>query len=287
MQHQTMAPRGRQCTDRAVADQGQIEARFGAGRRTSVRTGPCRSSPVQRLLGRANIGTTEYAVMATCARTSGRRPRSDPSVKITSPPTPLPCAAAADARRGRVFRLAGDGPAHAALVRPRPERARQPGDQHPVRFDRRCASATPKARACRSLFDRAVQDERLFAIGLCRSMEQMLRSTASFPRTLDCEEAQAVAELREPRLRLAGGPVHVGVHPVDSETGPIAKLVLLHDLSFIDRRSQDTRRYLIALHRRTRPGHRADHGGRRAAELARLGVRRSRPAARRRPAAAR
>jgi trehalose 6-phosphate synthase len=73
----------------------------------------------------------------------------------------------------------------------------------------------------------------------------MIRSSASFPRILDCHEAQAVAELRDPRLRLAGGPVHVGVHTVDSETGPIAKLVLLHDMSFIDRRSQDTRRYLL------------------------------------------
>ena len=95
------------------------------------------------------------------------------------------------------------------------------------------------------LFDRVVQDERLFAIGLCSLDGKMIRSSASFPRTLDCHEAQAAAELRDPRLRLAGGPVHVGVHTVDSETGPIAKLVLLHDMSFIDRRSQDTRRYLL------------------------------------------
>jgi trehalose-6-phosphate synthase len=96
-----------------------------------------------------------------------------------------------------------------------------------------------------TLFDRAVQDERLFAIGLCSLDGKMLRRSGSFPRTLDCQQAQAAADLPEPRLRLAGGAVHVGVHTVDSEAGPIAKLVLLHDLSFIDRRSQDTRRYLL------------------------------------------
>ena len=96
-----------------------------------------------------------------------------------------------------------------------------------------------------TLFDRAVQDERLFAIGLCSLDGKMLRRSGSFPRTLDCQQAQAAADLPEPRLRLAGGAVHVGVHTVDSESGPIAKLVLLHDLSFIDRRSQDTRRYLL------------------------------------------
>ena len=53
-------------------------------------------------------------------------------------------------------------------------------------------------------------------------------------------------------------------------------LVLLHDLGFIERRSQDTRRYLIALHRRAGPRDRAHHDGRRAAELARLGRRRAR-----------
>ena len=107
------------------------------------------------------------------------------------------------------------------------------------------AISDAKGARLQILFDRAVQDERLFAIGLCSLDGTMIRSSASFPRTLDCQQAQAVAELREPRLRLAGGAVHVGVHTVDSDAGAIAKLVLLHDMSFIDRRSQDTRRYLL------------------------------------------
>jgi len=102
-----------------------------------------------------------------------------------------------------------------------------------------------KGARLQTLFDRAVQDERLFAIGLCLLDGTIPIRTATFPRSLDCAQAQAAAELPDRRLRLAGGAVHVGVHTVDSETGPIAKLVLLHDLSFIDRRSQDTRRYLL------------------------------------------
>src|SRR4029078_11763469 len=53
-----------------------------------------------------------------------------------------------------------------------------------------------------TLFDRAVQDERLFAIGLCSLDGTMLRRSGSFPRTLDCKQAQAAADLPEPRLRL-------------------------------------------------------------------------------------
>jgi len=107
------------------------------------------------------------------------------------------------------------------------------------------AISDAKGARLQTLFDRAVQDERLFAIGLCSLDGTMLRSSASFPRTLDCQQAQVAADLPEPRLRLAGGPVHVGVHTVQGESGAVAKLVLLHDLSFIDRRSQDTRRYLL------------------------------------------
>ena len=98
-----------------------------------------------------------------------------------------------------------------------------------------------------TLFDRAVRDERLYAIGLCSLDGQLLRRTAGYPATLSCEQAQIDAGLPEPRRELAGGAVHVGVHTVSSEIGPVAKLVLLHDLSFIDRRSQDTRRYLIGF----------------------------------------
>jgi trehalose 6-phosphate synthase len=98
-----------------------------------------------------------------------------------------------------------------------------------------------------SLFDRAVQDERLVAIGLCSLEGKLIRHTASYPKTLSCADAATEADRPEPRLTLQGGAVHVGVHAVVAESGPIARLVVLHDLSFIERRSLDTRRYLIVF----------------------------------------
>jgi len=133
------------------------------------------------------------------------------------------------------------------------------------------------------LFDRTVQDERLFAVALCGTDGRLLQRTASFPATLPCAVADELARQAEPRLALTGGAVHVGVHDVmgqpvpgpvlqfgsapagtadDALTDPdlaasvaeslsspvlMGRLVLLHDLSFIERRSQDTRRYLIGL----------------------------------------
>jgi trehalose 6-phosphate synthase len=137
----------------------------------------------------------------------------------------------------------------------------------------------------RPLFDRAAQDERLFAIGLCSPQGRLLQSTERFPKELTCAGAVEVARRAQPQLALAGGAVHVGVHEVmgqrpapptrpapetaigaktaeDAASAPsaqsivtevatapevVGRLVLVHDLSFIDHRSQDTRRYLIGL----------------------------------------
>jgi trehalose 6-phosphate synthase/phosphatase len=130
----------------------------------------------------------------------------------------------------------------------------------------------------RRLFERAAEDERLLAIGLCDMRGRLLQTTDRFPHELTCAAAIALAERGQSKLALAGGAVHVGVHevvgeppaerPVPSRSEPTAsegdgdaasaapqvlgrvvlgRLVLLHDLSFVDVRSQDTRRYLIGL----------------------------------------
>ncbi|MFM2449283.1 MAG: hypothetical protein RIS44_1733 [Pseudomonadota bacterium] len=95
------------------------------------------------------------------------------------------------------------------------------------------------------LFDRSVQDERLFAIALCSTSHQLLQQSTNYPTELGCERAAELSAQPDPRYGLTGGAVHVGVHGIAGESGVTANLVLLHDLSFIDRRSQDTRRYLI------------------------------------------
>jgi trehalose 6-phosphate synthase len=148
------------------------------------------------------------------------------------------------------------------------------------------ALASGRLSRLQTLFDRTAQDERLFAIGLCDPDGRLLRATDRFPSQLSCEQAIEMASEADRRLTLPGGAVHVGVHDVmgrppaappaaavrrpsddwapgeiDAEPAPApapgveqseaprlaGRLVLLHDLSFIDRRSQDSRNYLIGL----------------------------------------
>ena len=105
----------------------------------------------------------------------------------------------------------------------------------------------PRGRRLQALFERALQDERLVAIGWCSPDGQVLRHTPRFPDSLTCEHASEVAAAKDPELRIEGGPVHVSFHAITGEAGPAGNLVLMHDLSFIERRSQDTRKYLVIL----------------------------------------
>jgi trehalose 6-phosphate synthase len=107
--------------------------------------------------------------------------------------------------------------------------------------------AETRGRKLQAIFDRALQDERLVAIAWCSPSGQVLRRTSRFPKDLTCEQAKEIAGARAADLNIEGGPVHVSYHPIVGEAGPAGDLVLMHDLSFIERRSQDTRKYLIIL----------------------------------------
>ncbi len=98
-----------------------------------------------------------------------------------------------------------------------------------------------------ALFNRVLQDERLVGVGLCLPDGQLVQRTNGFPRELTCDTAREVAQRADPQMKFGGGSTHVGLYPVDTETGHVADVVLLQDLSFIERRSQDTQRYLIIL----------------------------------------
>jgi trehalose 6-phosphate synthase len=107
------------------------------------------------------------------------------------------------------------------------------------------AVTSGSATRLQSLFDRAARDERLVAIALCSAKDEVTRHTVAYPQALKCIEAREVSRRPDQRLELATGAVHVGVHPINPERPNAGTLVLLHDLSFVDRRSQDTRQYMV------------------------------------------
>ncbi|MSM38876.1 MAG: trehalose-6-phosphate synthase [Geobacter sp.] len=88
---------------------------------------------------------------------------------------------------------------------------------------------------------RATQDERLLALGYCDGTGTILYHTPSFPKSLGCTTETAVNALH----KLPQGAVHVATYPLAPEGGQNGTLILVHDMSFVERRSADTRKYVI------------------------------------------
>jgi len=98
-----------------------------------------------------------------------------------------------------------------------------------------------------ALFTRILQDERLFALGFCDGTGKLVYRTAALPVELGCRPAGAPAEEAGRLLRQPRGSLHVGVSPVTADGRPLGELLIVHDMSFVERRSADTKKYIVYL----------------------------------------
>ncbi len=98
-----------------------------------------------------------------------------------------------------------------------------------------------------TLLTRAIRDERLLALGYCSPEGRLLYRTANFPESVSCSQTKSPNGEIQPLQQLAQGMVHVAVKPLDHDKGATGALVLVHDMSFVERRSADTRNYVILL----------------------------------------
>jgi trehalose 6-phosphate synthase len=97
------------------------------------------------------------------------------------------------------------------------------------------------------LFDRAVQDERLYALGFCDNSGALLYRTATYPDVLGCAPLKEQNGAQQSLVRLPQGPVHVAQRAIGQEGEVLGTLVLVHDMSFIERRSADTKKYALVF----------------------------------------
>ncbi len=97
------------------------------------------------------------------------------------------------------------------------------------------------------LFNRALQDERLYAIAFCDPNGKLRYQTVAYPASLGCRPPADAADDGHSVVRLKQGPLHVVTRPIYQGNDHIGSLILVHDMSFVERRSADTRRYLIAM----------------------------------------
>ena len=98
-----------------------------------------------------------------------------------------------------------------------------------------------------SFFNRITRDERLFAIGYCASPEATALASRSMPKELRCADLDRWEQAEDNLLLSSQGPLHVAVIAMPGEGGLSGKLAVVHDMSFITRRSEETRRYVLYL----------------------------------------
>ncbi|MFA9439058.1 trehalose-6-phosphate synthase [Uliginosibacterium sp. sgz301328] len=96
-------------------------------------------------------------------------------------------------------------------------------------------------------FARVLQDERILALGLCDRNGSLVVHTQSFPDEVKCPDPADPTSRAAHLLKLPRGSVHVTTTAVGGLVPPIGTLVLVHDVSYAEKRSEDTRKYFIGL----------------------------------------
>ena len=104
---------------------------------------------------------------------------------------------------------------------------------------------TGSTRKLLAFFTRITQDERLFALGYCSSPSAQFLATRTMPSSIQCNDLAKFKPAEGNILSSDRGPLHLAVEPLATEANPNGRLVLVHDMSFATRRSEETKRYVF------------------------------------------
>lgn len=107
-------------------------------------------------------------------------------------------------------------------------------------------AAAKADRKIDALFKRITQDERLLALGLCSPDGHLSRRSAAWPKTLGCPADTATGQAFAVE-HLQDGPVLVASFALAADEADLGRLVILHDLRFIERRSDSAEIYLAGF----------------------------------------
>ena len=108
------------------------------------------------------------------------------------------------------------------------------------------------ASALHALLETIARDERITAVAACNTDGSLFARTDLFPDKVSCAELlphllplSADGAQYTEVLQLADGPVHLSALPVRDGAITVGYVVLVHDLSFAERRGEATRRFVI------------------------------------------
>ena len=93
-------------------------------------------------------------------------------------------------------------------------------------------------------FERMAEDERIQALGFCTNQGQLRYATRLLPKPVTCQTIKRDKSDTFATVADAGKRIHVSAFPITAGT-ITGHLLVLHDLSYIDERARDARRYSV------------------------------------------
>ncbi|GIL16818.1 MAG: trehalose-6-phosphate synthase [Oligoflexia bacterium] len=108
-------------------------------------------------------------------------------------------------------------------------------------------SQNPSSGKIQKLFNRVIQDERLYALAFCDSNSRLLYKTQTFPESIVCEPFSSDGSAHSSIAQFPQGPLHLAFHPIEDSNKKVGQLILVHDMSFLQKRSSDTKSYIVYL----------------------------------------
>ena len=99
--------------------------------------------------------------------------------------------------------------------------------------------------ALRTYFARLILDERLYAVGYCEEGAIRPEGTATLPASLRCDSMNGKSWTSGHVVRDEHGPLLISAKPIRDARGSRASIVVVQDMSFAERRNEETRQYLF------------------------------------------
>lgn len=96
-------------------------------------------------------------------------------------------------------------------------------------------------------FSSTITDERLFALGFCDDQNILKYKTNTFPKEIDCKILSEGID-DDYIYENDGKQLHFAAHNIeDNKYKKIGSLVIIHDMSFVDKRISETKKYVFYL----------------------------------------
>ncbi|HET9886812.1 MAG TPA: hypothetical protein VFR10_04805, partial [bacterium] len=109
------------------------------------------------------------------------------------------------------------------------------------------------SRGLTALLTDIARDSRILAVAVCSPEGKLVAHTQNYPEQLTCRDLQSHsgrngADPNEPWwlvTKLPSGSLHVSAVPILDGAQPLGTAILVHDLSFLERREEDTRKGVL------------------------------------------